>query len=79
MSSYVRSPRATDRPTGREETEGTEEEAIMLMAVQMPPRPTYMAAAHTTDEAAGAEATATALDMVDTSRYCKTKSSARYL
>lgn len=83
MNSYVRSPRATDRLTGREEREGKEgrggregreEEVIILTAVPMPPRPPYMSAAPTTVEAVGAEATATALDMVGTSdfkiRYC---------
>lgn len=69
MNSCVKSPRVTDHLTGREEREereGKEEEAIIQMAVPTPPRPLYMAVAHTTVEGVAAEATATALDMVGT-------------
>lgn len=64
MNSYVRSPRATDQLTGREETEGREGEGIMQTAVPTPLHPLYMAVALTMVEGVDAEATATALDMV---------------
>lgn len=73
MNSYVRSPRVTDPLTGREEREGKEEEGIIQMAVRMPPPPLYMAVAPITVEGVGAEATATALDMVGTFKIKKSE------
>lgn len=64
MNSYGRSPRVTDQLTEREEREGTEEEAIIQIAVPMPRLPLHMPLAPTTVVGVDAEATATALDMV---------------
>lgn len=76
-NSYVRSPRFIARVTGREGKE-QEEEAEGIIRMAMPPPPLYMAAAPTTAEGAGAEATATAPDMVGTFlklKYSKKKKS----
>jgi len=64
MNNYVRSPRATDRLTEREEREGIEEQDITQTTVLTHPRPPYMVVAPTTAEAVDAEAIATALDTV---------------
>lgn len=65
MNSYVRLPRVTAQVTERKAREGKEEEeGIIQITVPMPPLPLYMAVAPTTVEGVGAEATATALDMV---------------
>lgn len=60
-NSYVRSRRVTDQLTEREERG---EELITQTAVPMPPHPLYMPLAPTMVGGVGAEATATALDMV---------------
>lgn len=60
MNSYVRSPRATDQLTEREEVEG-----IMQTAAPMRLHPLHMPVAPTVVEDVDAEATAIALDTVD--------------
>lgn len=62
MNSYDRSTRVTDQLTEREAREGKEEAIIQM---PMPPHPLYMSLAPTTVVGVDAEATATALDMVE--------------
>lgn len=68
MKSCGRSPRVTDLLTEREEREGIEEEeeAIIQTAVPMHHHPLHMPLVPTTVAGVDAEATATALDMVET-------------
>lgn len=63
MNSYDRSPRVTDQLTEREAREGKEEAIIQM---PMLPHPLYMSLAPTTVVGVDVEATATALDMVET-------------
>lgn len=66
MKSYGRSPRVTDLLTEREGIEEEEEAAIIQTAVPMPRHPLHTPLAPTTVAGVDAEATATALDMVET-------------